>query len=59
MNHKIQVSYNGDNYTVDVLTNDECAADSHFEGYGAREKAEQRAAALAKMLGCDWESNYY
>ncbi len=56
----VQCSENGwQEYSVDVLFDDgECAADSSFEGKGARAKAEKRAAKLAKMHGCSWESNY-
>lgn len=62
----IQVSDNGWNdYTVDIIYaeendigDDNIDADSHFEGEGARAKAEKRARELSKLLGCSWESNY-
>jgi hypothetical protein len=55
----IQVSDNGDDYTVDVIMeNGDCEADSHFSGKDRRAKAEKRAEQLTKLLGCSWESNY-
>jgi hypothetical protein len=55
----IQCSDNGDDFTVDVLFEDDSLeADSHFSGKGRRVKAERRAEVLAKLHGCDWVTNY-
>ena len=50
----IQVHQDGSEYHVQIV-NDEIEHDGTYETRG---KAERRAEALAKLLKCNWETNY-